>query len=57
MQKSLSNAAAALPTMGANVAAHIQRLTDVAPVLANHATVEQAAGAVAAHVKAFLGLA
>ena len=56
LQKSLSSAAALLPTLGANVAAHIQRLVDAPPVLPDHASVEQAAGAVAAHVKAFLGL-
>jgi phospholipase C len=57
LQRSLAGAAAMLPTMGANVAAHTQRLIAAPPLLPQHSTVEQAAEASAAHVKAFLGLA
>lgn len=57
LQKSLSGAAALLPTIGANVAAHIERLTAAPPTLPQHDTVAVAAGAVEAHVRAFLGLA
>jgi phospholipase C len=56
MQKSLSHAAVLLPTLGANVSAHIARLGSIAPVLPDHPSVAHAAGEVAAHVKAFLGL-
>jgi phospholipase C len=55
LQKSLATAAVQLPTVGANIAAHIQRLTsavDVAPV---HACVADATADITAHVKAFLG--
>jgi phospholipase C len=55
LQRSLTAAAVQLPTLGANIAVHIQRLTaavDVAPV---HATVADAAADIVAHVKAFLG--
>jgi phospholipase C len=55
LQRSLSGAAAVLPTMGANVAAHIQRLKDAPQPVPQHDSVEVAAGAVAAHVRAFLG--
>jgi phospholipase C len=57
LQRSLSNATALLPTMGANVAAHIQRLTDAPLQLPPHDSVEQATVAVAAHIRAFLGIA
>jgi phospholipase C len=56
MQQALSTAALQLPTLGANVGMHIQRLeaaVDVAPL---QATVADAAADVAAHVRAFLGL-
>lgn len=56
LQKSLSSAAVLLPTLGANVAAHVARLTEAPPLLPDHTTVRQAAGAVASQVKAFLGL-
>jgi phospholipase C len=55
MQRSLAAAAVQLPTVGANIAVHIQRLSsavDVAPV---HNTVADAAADILAHVKAFLG--
>jgi phospholipase C len=56
MQKALGTAAAMLPTAGADVAAHIARLTQVPDVAPDHRTVQEAATAVAAHVKAFLGI-
>jgi len=56
LQASLAAAAVHLPTLGANVAAHIQRLIDAPPQLPEHATVMNAASAVTANVKAFLGL-
>jgi len=55
LQRSLSTAAVQLPTFGADIATHIQRLTaavDVAPV---HDTVAGAAADIVAHMKAFLG--
>jgi phospholipase C len=55
LQRSLTAAAVQLPTIGANIAAHIQRLAsavDVAPV---HDTVADAAADIAAHVNAFVG--
>ncbi len=55
LQKSLSTAAAHLPTAGANIDAHIQRLIAVPDVVPFHANVAEAATAVAAHMKAFLG--
>lgn len=57
LQKSLSRAAAMLPTLGADVAVHVARLTQAPLTLPDHASVEQAATAVAAHVRAFLGMA
>ncbi len=56
LQASLAAAAVQLPTSGANVAAHIQRLIDAPPQVPEHATVLNAASAVTANVKAFLGL-
>jgi phospholipase C len=56
MQASLAAAAVHLPTLGANVAAHIQRLIAAPPELPDHDTVRLAASNVQAHVKAFLGL-
>jgi hypothetical protein len=44
-----------LPTLGANIAAHIQRLIAAPPALPQHGSVQTAANAVEAHVKAFLG--
>jgi hypothetical protein len=54
MQSALGSAALLLPTAGAHVGAHVQRLSvpDTAP---NHPTVAHAIADVAAHVKAFLG--
>jgi hypothetical protein len=55
MQGALSTAAAQLPTLGANIGAHIQRLTatpDPAPI--DH-PVGAAAAAIAGHIKAWLG--
>lgn len=57
MQTALGIAAAQLPTAGSDLALHTQRLADVPDVVPSHATVADAAAAVAAHVKAFLGLA
>jgi hypothetical protein len=56
LQMSLAGAAVHLPTLGANIAAHIQRLSAAPPELPQHDTVQLAAGAVEAHVKAFLGM-
>ena len=56
MQHALNAAAMLLPTAGANIGAHIQRLgavTDPSPPLA---TSGSAARTIGAHVKAFLGL-
>lgn len=55
LQRSLTGAAALLPTLGANIAAHIQRLIAAPPALPQHGSVQTAANAVEAHVKAFLG--
>lgn len=55
LQKSLSTAALHLPTAGADVATHIQRLRSVPDVAPQYATVADAAADVAAHMKAFLG--
>ena len=56
LQQSLTSAAAILPTVGANISAHIQRLLDAPPVAPKHDSVEMAATAVGSHVAAFLGL-
>jgi phospholipase C len=56
LQASLAGAAAQLPTLGASVAAHIQRLIAAPPQLPEHDTVQLAAGAVEAHIKGFLGI-
>jgi phospholipase C len=55
MQRSLTTAAALLPTLGANVAAHIQRLSVAVDVIPAQRTVAQAASDIVAHVGAFLG--
>ena len=55
LQRSLSTAALQLPTAGANIAMHIQRLHSAQDVAPQHATVADAAADVSAHVKAFLG--
>jgi phospholipase C len=55
LQASLSTLALQLPTVGADIGAHIQRLTDVPDVAPNHATVGDAWAAVLGHMQAFLG--
>jgi phospholipase C len=55
MQRSLSTTAALLPTLGANVAAHVQRLAGAVDVVPDHDTVADAATDIVAHMKAFLG--
>jgi phospholipase C len=55
LQQSLSAMALTLPTVGANIGAHIERLTAVSDPVPAHPTVQAAAADVAAHVKAFLG--
>jgi phospholipase C len=57
MQRSLSTAAVQLPTLGANVGAHIQRLASAVDVAPAHDTVAEAAAEIVAHMKAFLGQA
>ncbi len=54
MQKSLTIAAVQLPTAGADIGAHIQRLTSVPGTVTSHADTGNAAADVAAHMKAFL---
>jgi hypothetical protein len=44
-----------LPTVGADVGAHIQRLVSVPDVVPVHATVGEASAAVLGHMQAFLG--
>jgi phospholipase C len=55
LQRSLGTAALLLPTFGADAGAHIARLASVSDTAPFHATVGDAADAVAAHMKAFLG--
>jgi phospholipase C len=55
LQKSLSAMALLLPTMGAEIGAHVARLTSVPDPVPSHSTVADAAADVAAHVNAFLG--
>jgi len=55
MQHALNTAASLLPTMGANLGAHIQRQTAVPDPEPNHPDVASAAADIAAHVRAFLG--
>lgn len=55
LQKSLSTAAVQLPTAGADIGAHIQRLSSVTDVMPFHGNVADAAADVRAHMKAFLG--
>jgi phospholipase C len=54
MQQSLSTAALHLPTAGADIATHIQRLQKVPDTPAQHRTVGEVS-AVVAHMRAFLG--
>jgi phospholipase C len=55
LQRSLRTAAAQLPTAGADIGAHIRRLTSVVDVVPAHTTVAEAAREIAANVGAFLG--
>lgn len=55
LQASLSTLALQLPTVGADIGAHIQRLLDVPDTAPVHATTGDAAAAVLGHVQAFLG--
>ncbi|MEA2791803.1 MAG: phospholipase [Acetobacteraceae bacterium] len=55
MQHALNATAMILPTAGANMGAHMQRLAAVTDPTPNTSTGESAADAIAAHVKAFLG--
>ncbi len=55
LQASLSTLALQLPTIGANIGAHVQRLIDVPDTPPHHATVGEAAAAVLSHMHAFLG--
>jgi phospholipase C len=51
----LNTAALRLPTAGADIGAHIQRLTATTDPVATHTSVQTAAEEIAAHVRAFLG--
>ncbi len=55
LQKSLAVMASVLPTSGADIAAHAQRLNAVRDPIPLHPTAEAAAADAAAHIKAFLG--
>ncbi len=55
MQHALNVAAMQLPTAGADLGAHIQRLTATPDPTPTHPAAESAASAIVAHVKAFLG--
>ena len=55
LQQSLSTLAVHLPTVGADIGAHIQRLTATPDVAPDHATADQAAASVLGHMQAFLG--
>jgi hypothetical protein len=55
MQHALTAAAIQLPTAGADLDTHLQRLTAAADPMPLHPTVASAAAAVTAHMKAFLG--
>jgi phospholipase C len=55
MQAALGTAALQLPTAGADMAAHVRRLSAVPDTAPAHPTVAHAVADVAAHVKAFLG--
>jgi phospholipase C len=55
LQRSLAAAAASLPTFGAAIDAHMARLQAVPQALPTHPTVGDAAAAVAAHMRRFLG--
>ncbi|MBV8522298.1 MAG: phospholipase [Acetobacteraceae bacterium] len=53
LQKSLSTAAVVLPTAGADIGAHINRLSSVPDSAPSHATAGDAAADVTAHMRAF----
>jgi phospholipase C len=55
LQRSLGVLAVQLPTTGADVEAHTQRLISVPDVVPQHATVDDAAASVLGHMQAFLG--
>jgi phospholipase C len=55
MQKALATAAMLLPTADANMAAHIQRLTNVPDTAPAHPSVGAAIADIATHLKAFFG--
>jgi phospholipase C len=55
MQKALATAAILLPTFGANLEAHIQRLTNVPDTAPAHPSVGAAIADIATHLKAFFG--
>ncbi|MEA2773684.1 MAG: phospholipase [Acetobacteraceae bacterium] len=55
MQHALNTAALQLPTAGADLGAHVQRLAATTDPTPTHPSVQSAAEAIAAHVKAFLG--
>jgi phospholipase C len=57
LQSSLTAAAAALPTMGADVAAHVARLAAAPPAQPTHDAVADASGFVTASMTAFIGTA
>jgi phospholipase C len=54
MQHALNVAALQLPTMGAHLGAHIERLTTTTDPTPTHPSVQSAAEDIAAHMKAFL---
>ena len=56
LQRSLSTAALQLPTLGADIGLHIQRLESAVDVAPAPATVAEAISDISAHVRAFLGL-
>jgi hypothetical protein len=55
LQRGLSTLAVQLPTVGAKIGAHTQRLVSVPDVVPLHATVGEAAASVLGHMQAFLG--
>ncbi len=55
LQRSLSTAAVQLPTAGADIDAHLQRLAAVTDVVPIHATVADASKDITAHMQGFLG--
>jgi phospholipase C len=55
LQRSLTSAAVQLPTFGANIGAHIQRLSSVANLIPDHSTTDAAASHIMARMRDFLG--